>query len=273
MVTMSPRKTKMLMVCTLAILGPRVMLAQQGDQSRMSISLFGGIVQTSSNLWSIGPQRVGLIDFSGTEIGVDSFSVSRNARSGLAVGINGTYYPSSRWGYSFELSLFDPGLSTDCDIDFDSVDPNSNNPNRAFCTDIDQRKVSMGTVNITGAGLFRPFPTALASPYLKAVVGLSDIGSGSTEVVGRYNGVDRVLVFDQGAGFQPTVGFALGIVLPTAAGYAIRLEIRDQLYRVRILDGPADALAVAPSSLRWTHNFALLLGVDVVLQKKRGRRY
>lgn len=270
---MSSRKTKILVACTVVALVPGVVVAQGADESRMSISLFGGVVQTSSELWSIGSQRVGLINFAGAEISVDSFSVSRRVRSGFALGIHGTYYQSARLGYSFELSLFDPALSTDCEVVFDSVDPGDSNPNRSFCADIGQRKVSMGTVNITAAGLFRPFPTALASPYLKVIAGLSDIGTGSTEVVGRYNGLDRILVFDQGAGFQPTVGFALGIVFPVASGYGVRFEARDQLYRVRILDGAANALAVAPASLSWTHNFAVLMGADIVLQKKRGRRY
>jgi hypothetical protein len=252
---------------------PSALEAQVADESRMSLSLFGGIVQSSADLWSIESQRVGLLNFGGTEISVDSFSLARQARPGFVLGINGTYFPNPRFGYSFELSLFDPALSTDCSVTFDSRVTNTSNPNRSFCADIGQRKISMSTVNITTSGLFRPFPNAFTQPYFKFIAGFSDVGAGSTEVVGRFNGNERVLVFDQGAGFQPTLGFGVGVVLPVAPGYGARMELRDHLYRVRALDGAADWLAIAPSSLRWTHNVALMVGVDIVLQKKRGRRY
>ncbi len=255
------------------LVGSTPSFGQETDESRMSLTLFGGVVQSTTDLWDIPAQRVGILTQGGVETSVDTFALARGARSGLALGIAGAYFPSPMLGYAFELSLFDPGLSTDCRISFDSRPANAFNPNRGYCADINQRKVSMGTVNITVSGLFRPFPRALTQPYLRLVAGASDVGGGSTEVVGRFGTIDRPLILDRGAGFQPTAGIGLGMVIPVSPGYGVRMELRDQLYRVRALDGAADALAIAPSSHRWTHNVAFLVGVDIVLQKKRGRRY
>jgi hypothetical protein len=37
--------------------------------------------------------------------------------------------------------------------------------------------------------------------------------------------------------------------------------------------GPANDLAIAPTASKYYHHFALVMGLDIVLERKRGRRY
>jgi hypothetical protein len=264
-------------ICAAAVLAASAApsRAQEPSTSKIFITTFIGATQAGGDLWSINSQRVGVIPLSGggNEIAVDTFSLTRSARPGIALGINATYFSSPRLGYSFELSLFAPDLDTDCEVTFDSQPTASTNLNRGYCQDIGRRGDAMSTVNVMFGLVYRPLPGGAVRPYFRAAAGVGDMGSGSTEVTGRYSTLDRVLVADRGSGYEPTFAGGAGLTFQLSPGYAIRLEGRDQLYRVVTLAGPADALGIAPDSKKWTHNFTLLFGVDIVLEKRRGRRY
>lgn len=64
-----------------------------------------------------------------------------------------------------------------------------------------------------------------------------------------------------------------GLTMPLFTGYQFRLELQDRLVSLAHVDGPANAIAVAPTSNKLFQRFVLLLGLDIVLEQKRGRRY
>jgi hypothetical protein len=61
--------------------------------------------------------------------------------------------------------------------------------------------------------------------------------------------------------------------MPLSPGYRFRLEVRDQLARIEVATGPANSAAIVPFEKRTFHQLAMVLGYDIVLEQKRGRRY
>jgi hypothetical protein len=74
----------------------------------------------------------------------------------------------------------------------------------------------------------------------------------------------------------PMVGLAAGFTQPLSrdGGYQIRLEFRDAVTSFERVTGQADPVTLlAPTDSKAYHHFSLTLGLDVVLEKTRGRRY
>jgi len=55
--------------------------------------------------------------------------------------------------------------------------------------------------------------------------------------------------------------------------YQFRFEARDAVARFEQVTGAADALLLPPTGTRFFHHFVFTMGLDVVLEQKRGRRY
>jgi hypothetical protein len=70
-----------------------------------------------------------------------------------------------------------------------------------------------------------------------------------------------------------TFGAAVGFTRLISPGYQFRWEVRDAILPMRRLTAAANPLGVGPTASRRYHHFSLILGLDVVLEKKRGRRY
>ena len=75
----------------------------------------------------------------------------------------------------------------------------------------------------------------------------------------RKNGIGLSL----GAGFTTRLG----------PGYQMRFELRDLVAPLDRTDGIAADNREPPKASRLFHHIALALGIDVILERKRGRRY
>jgi hypothetical protein len=116
------------------------------------------------------------------------------------------------------------------------------------------------------------------SPYLRGSVGLVNQARSTIELTGAYvDGTgfhERLVIADPNPGHNsPMFGAAAGFTTPLGSGYQFRFEVRDAVVSLERVTGPANALATAPTASRYYHHFALILGLDVVLERKRGRRY
>ena len=71
-------------------------------------------------------------------------------------------------------------------------------------------------------------------------------------------------------------GLAAGFTQPLGkdGGYQVRLEMRDVISSFERVTGQADPTTlIAPTEIKYYHHLALTLGLDVVLERQRGRRY
>lgn len=249
--------------------------AQQRSEPQLMLSIVGGLT-TGNALWEINRQPV--LNGAGNH---DTLRLVRRLQSGFMLGASATYYVSPHVGVYGEIAFLGLGLGNTCRLI--ALDPSPANPGRNadVCDDITATDGSANTVGFFVGAAFRGAPRGFASPYFRVQGGLTTRGSSTTEVVGRFvqpftGTVEARLVVNdpEGGSIQPAAGFAAGIMIPVAAGYQIRLELRDHLLLVDRLDGPASTLATgAPRSTTLVNNLALVFGLDIVLERKRGRRY
>jgi hypothetical protein len=72
----------------------------------------------------------------------------------------------------------------------------------------------------------------------------------------------------------PVLGLGIGFTAAVAKGYQLRWEVRDNIAGVqRVTAATAQARTIPPHKMTYKHLFSLMIGFDVVLERRPGRRY
>jgi hypothetical protein len=73
---------------------------------------------------------------------------------------------------------------------------------------------------------------------------------------------------------KPTAALSIGLATAPSQGYQFRLELRGTAVQLNVVDGPVPAGVQMPAvRSKWSILPSLAVGIDVVLEKRRGRRY
>jgi hypothetical protein len=119
-------------------------------------------------------------------------------------------------------------------------------------------------------------PGGFLSPYVRAGANLAFTTASTIEVAApdTVGGVPRVVIRDD-VPRRNSAGFlaAGGLMLRVAPAYQLRLEVRDDMTVFEYVTGPANSVAIAPTSTQLFHNLGLVVGFDVLLEQRRTRRY
>jgi hypothetical protein len=264
-------------ILAVALLLPAAAHAQSGPEPRLVFSFFGGVAK-GPKLYNIPSQPLALV-FQ-TDV-FDTLALRRTLTTAPTAGINATLYQGSGFGLAAEIVYVGLRMDDTCDMVFTHVDPQGRNDQ--VCDDITQRVLTVSNVGLTLGGAYRLWGRSPVSPYARLHGGIGIRSTSIVQTVGRYNvvGVDGIprpterLVIrdDSGVAVKPLFVGAVGLDFSLGSGYLIRAEIRDQLMLLERPTGPADELAWTNVESFWGHAPALVFGVGIVLEQKRGRRY
>jgi hypothetical protein len=270
------RRIALCCVLLLALL-PASAGAQRRDQPQLLLTIFGGVT-TGSSLWLIGRQPLSLLEDPSR---YDTLRLARALESAVSVGASAMYFPSPHVGLSAEIFFMGFGLDDQCEFVY--RDPVSGRDNDwstdQICADITERGGSASTVAFTAGGTYRFAPRAFASPYLRLHAGFATRNASTVELTGRFTdgtGITqaRLIIADPDrSSLTPTLNAGLGVMVPVGRGYQVGLELRDNLLSVPKVTGPASVLAVAPTATTLKHGVSLVVRFDIVLERRRGRRY
>jgi hypothetical protein len=254
-----------------------VLAAQSPDQPSVVLSIFAG-VQTGSALWSVGRQPLCVLDPQNQcTANYDTLQLSRRTGSTLTAGVAGLYFPRPHVGLHAQLAYQGFPLDDGCTgLHFGATDPDQRN--EQICTSINRSGIPGGSMSALVGVVLRAGIHAV-SPYLRIGGGVVTRPQSSLDMVGEFstgtNSVGRrTVIFDESP-HRTWVGLylAAGLTAPLSPGYQIRLELHDLVSSVERPTGPADDAASVETSSRTIHSFALTVGLDIVLERKRGRRY
>ena len=79
---------------------------------------------------------------------------------------------------------------------------------------------------------------------------------------------------NKGTRLRPAFGLGAGTTIAAGKGYQIRWEIRDNIVGIQRVTGVSPGRGqVPPHETAYKHLFSLNVGLDVILERKRGRRY
>jgi hypothetical protein len=261
----------------LALLLASPAAAQTSPQPTIVLTIGGGVV-TGHGLWTVERQPLCILGGGGACTGTyDTLRIARSISPSLILGASGTYFPWPHLGFHAEISYLGLPIDDTCTPVHLFPDP-PNQRGQQMCDNLTAAKGTGGAISMFVGATVRAASSKAISPYARFNIGLVNLTSSTTEVVGAYvdaGGLqERQIIEDlngQGASFM--LGAAAGLTTPIGTGYQFRLEVRDVVNSLTRVTGPANDLAIAPTDSKYYHHFGLVIGLDVVLERKRGRRY
>ena len=151
--------------------------------------------------------------------------------------------------------------------------------NAEICARVNSSGLSTSAVSFVGSLVLRAAPHGAISPYVRAGPGLATYSGGTVETIGFFTATTGTLesvpiYLDPnpkriGLSMQAAAGFTSRF----GPGYQFRLEIRDVYAPLERVTGPADDTLIPSRKSSYFHRVALTAGLDVILEKGRGRRY
>lgn len=240
-----------------------------GDQARLVFTVSAGAVG-GSRLWSSSPQAVQFIN------PADTVALARRIRSTLAVGFGGAYFPGENVGFTVEGFLIGLGFEDSCRHLFSS----GAGAIAEVCQSIQGKKKAATSVILSGGTMFRLNSRKLFSPYGRVNAGLVLSNQSSLRTAGQFvNGagqIEDLFVYsdDRNSRVDPSLALGVGFTAALAKGYSLRWEVRDNIVGVQRVTGTIPIAGFVPPHERvFKHLFSITVGFDVVLERRRGRRY
>jgi hypothetical protein len=241
------------------------------DQSRLSLGLSAGVT-TGTSLWSIGNQPI----FT-SSVAVDTVNLTRRTRGSLAVVFHGTYFPGEHWGFTGEAMLLGLGTEDGCEIRFSS----GSTEGAQICSSINGNDTPGSAVGLSLGTMYRILSRKVISPYARVNAGIVVSQHSTVQLDGFFTdpGAEdvRFTVYDDpdGAKATPVIGVGVGFTAALGRGYQLRWELRDNMVGLQAVSGPTFGTPnLEPSHKRsFKHVWSVTFGFDVILERRRGRRY
>jgi hypothetical protein len=235
------------------------------DQAKLVFTV--GVAYTgSTDLWSVENQPVFRQD-----VGSDSINIDREAGGSIGVLFGGIYFPKDNLGIAGEAFFVGIGVQDQCTVSTALPDERT----VSVCADIDGKEKSSSAVLLSVGPVFRAWSHNRISPYLRLQVGALFSNLSTIRTEGVYQG-NLFVIYDDESSTRITPGFVLGAGVTAAVGkgYQLRMEVRDNYVGLSTVAGPTTAGDLHPEvDTEYHHLWSVLIGFDVVLEKKRGRRY
>lgn len=237
------------------------------DESRLVVGVMGGWIG-GNELWSV-TQPVFAIGGR-----TNDFILVRDLRGNITFTGQLTYFPRASLGWTGEVTYIGLGTRDGCRIENDTGDQF----NRDACQAIDGRDRAASAVSAMAGVVLRPASRGDIQPYLRGNVGLALVPRSTTAMVAFFGENDAVAlpiyVEDNSRAAKPIVALSAGFATAPRAGYQLRIEFRGTAVQLERVTGPApQGVLEPPRAARWSVLPSILVGLDVVLEKRRGRRY
>ena len=238
------------------------------DESRLLLGVSLGAA-TGAELWSIGAQPIQFI------IPTDTFALTRRIRSNLVVGFGGTYFSGENLGLSVEGFLIGLGLQDNCRQVFSS----GSGDIASVCRSLQGREKPASAVTLSVGPVFRFNSRKLVSPYVRANVGFTLSNQSSIRTSGEFptdSGPSTIVVYsdDKNSRIDPSLMLGAGVSMALSKGSQLRWEIRDNMVGIQKVTGSIPVAGFVPPHKRvFKHLFSMSIGFDIILERRRGRRY
>jgi opacity protein-like surface antigen len=235
------------------------------DRARLVFTISGAYID-GKGLWSVPDQPL-VTD--GLE---DNLSLGREVKSTVAAALAGTYFPGDHVGLTAEAFLMGLGYNDSCRL-------NSTGGSARIaqvCADIDQQEKSAAAVAMSVGGIVRVGSREFISPFARASVGLLLMNQSSvlTQGVNSTNALLTIYEDESRTRIRPAIGLGLGATMMLSRGYHLRWEVRDNIVGIERVTGPVEQVTqIPPHETAYKHLFSLFIGLDVILERQRGRRY
>ncbi len=254
-------------VVILALAATPAVAQKTRDQATLVFTVSGAYLQ-GKGLWTIPRQPVQ------DPPAEDIFFLNRSIKSTLAASASGTYFPGSHVGITAEAFLMGLGFDDACQL----VVPSQSVRDEEVCASIDRKEQSAAAVAVSTGAVFRLASREVISPFARLSAGLllTNQSSIRTEGTSQSNSGALTVIYQEENKTRVRPAFALGVgaTFALSRGYALRWEVRDNFAGIVKVTGPtASGFSTPPHETTYKHLFSVHIGLDVVLERARGRRY
>jgi hypothetical protein len=238
---------------------------RSGDRARLVFTVSGALVD-GRGLWAVPRQPIGV----GTP--PDALSLERAIKSDFGVGFSGAYFPGDHVGFTADAFLLGVGYTDTCR----PVGTIANPRNGEVCDFIDTHDRPASAVTVDVGMMYRIASREFISPFARVTAGLLIANNSPLALDGRARSGEGVAIYLDPNQTRVTPAFALGVGTTVVLGkaYHLRWEVRDNIVRIdRVTGATPFNGAVPPHEGAYKHLISVLVGLDVVLERHRGRRY
>ncbi|MGH7592562.1 MAG: hypothetical protein ACRELE_01715 [Gemmatimonadales bacterium] len=244
--------------------------AQTNDEARLTMGGSAGWIG-STQLWDIPTQPI-LSIFDGPDI----FHLHRELRSDITISGHGTYFRGPHLGFTGEFTYLGLGTTDACSVVQDGGDVEL----LAACKALNGEQRPASVTNVQAGVVIRPLTRTFIQPYAAAMGGVAFTPSSTVSMTAVYGAIaDTLLTLivypdDHAREIRPSWTLAAGFATAPSAGYQLRFEIRETWMPQTVITGATSGQGFVPPTRSVIKAFpSILVGFDVVLQKRRGRRY
>jgi hypothetical protein len=237
-----------------------------GDRARLIFTVSGAYVQ-GKGLWTVRDQPV--LDGPST---IDHLGITRSIMPTLGAGLSGTYFAGEHVGLTADAFLLGLGYEDNC-VTLTGV---QSAQTAEVCDDIDDNERRAAAVTLSGGAVFRFFSREAISPFARVSAGLLFSNQSSVLTQGFSDeGVQLTIYEDEkDTRVGPALAIGVGASMPLGRAYQLRWEVRDNIVGIeRVTGATSDARFEPPHERTFKHLFSVLIGIDIVLERQRGRRY
>jgi hypothetical protein len=240
-----------------------------GDRARLIFTVSGAYIE-GKGLWSVSPQPVQ--DVRGGTTYTDNLALSRHIMRAFGAGLSGTYFPGEHIGLTGDAFLLGLGFEDNCRI----IGSVQTAQTREVCEFIDQQERRTAAATLSAGAVFRFFSREAISPFARVTGGLlfSNHSAIRTEGFSQQGVLLRIYEDDSDTRVSPAFAIGVGATMAIGRAYHLRWEVRDHIVGIERVTRPAAGpRTIPPHDQTFKHLFSLMIGIDVVLERHRGRRY
>jgi hypothetical protein len=243
--------------------------AQRTADRPILIFTISGAYLDDVGLWSVPDQPV---TDPAAVTRTDHFALTRSVKRTIGAGFAGTYYKGSHLGITGEAFLLGLGYDDTCRL----VAPAQSALNVDRCNSIDERERSAAAVALTTGLIYRVTSDEFISPFARVTAGILVNNQSPLRLFGRDTNGDELLIYDDentGTRLRPALVLGIGTTVAAGRAYQIRWEVRDNIVGIQKITGPGGQGQVPPNETVYKHIFSINVGLDVILERRPGRRY
>lgn len=261
-----------LLVASLLLLPLALPAQRSADRARLVLSVGLGQTTGGGTLWRVGQQP---LQVSPTQI--DTIALERAFRRTLNIDFGATYFPGPNLGLNVDAQLLGLGTADGCAVVSDLTGALDQTTTPAVCRALrqSQRSATSGTLSL--GLIYRIAPQSSIHPYVRANAGLTITQQSfiRARAITPTNTEIRIYNDPDPENLKPYLGLGGGVVAVVGRGYQFRFEVRDNWVRVPTVTGSTAGFTGGepPTKVVGKHLLSVTASFDVVLERKRGRRY
>jgi hypothetical protein len=257
------------------------LLGQSRGEPNLILTIYGG-ASSGHALWDIPRQT--LLYHSSSSNPPDTVALSRRVNSSIVAGVVATLFQSTHFGSSLEVAFrtlsFDDSCGPVAPFQVQGRPDSLTRQNEVLCNNINASANSGSVLSLVLGGTVRAASRGSISPYIRGAVAVSN-NTLSTVALAEVQPRDStrfpesraIIVDDSPRRYSVGLQAGAGITAALGPGYRFRLEVRDDMISFERNDGAVNAIGIGERSTKFFHHIGLVLGLDIILEQKRVRRY